>query len=163
MIRCRIFCLPVCYQKNIKIKICRTTVLPIVLCGCETWPFTQGKERRLRVTENRMLRRIFEITKEWKKLHSEELNGLYSSQNVIRIIKSRRMRWVGHVARMGESIGVYRVLVGKPEGKRPQGKPRRRWEENIMMDLQEVGWVALRLRIGSWRALVKVVMNVRVP
>ena len=91
-----------------------------------------------------MLRRIFgpkrdEVTGEWRKLRNEELKVLYSSPNIVRVIKSRRMRWVGHVARMEEGRGVYRVLVGKPEGKRPLGRPRRRWEDNIRMDLQEVG------------------------
>ena len=76
---------------------------------------------------------------EWRKLHNEELKGLYSSPYVVRVIKSRRMRWAGHVARMGEGRAVYRVLVGKPEGKRPLGRPRRRWDDNIRMDLQEVG------------------------
>jgi len=91
-----------------------------------------------------MLRRIFgprrdEVKGEWRRLHNEELNDLYSSPNTVRVIKSRRMRWVGHVARMGEESGVYRVLVGKPGGKRPKGRPRRRWVDNIRMDLQEVG------------------------
>jgi hypothetical protein len=89
--------------------------------------------------ENRVLRRD-EVAVEWRKLHDEEFNDLYYSPNIVRVIKSRRMRWTGHVARMGEGIGVYRVLVEKPEGKRPLGKPRRRWEENIKMDIQEV-WV----------------------
>jgi hypothetical protein len=92
------------------------------------------------VFENRVLRRIFgpkreDVTGEWRKLHNEELNGLYSVPNIVRVIKSRRMRWPGHVARMVEGRGVYRVLVGKPEGKRPLGRPRRRWEDNIRMDL----------------------------
>ena len=91
-----------------------------------------------------MLRKKFgpkrdEVTGEWRKLHNEELKGLYSSPNIVRVIKSRRMRLAGHVACMGEGRGVYRVLVGKPEGKRPLGRPRRRWENNIRMDLQEVG------------------------
>jgi hypothetical protein len=90
------------------------------------------------------LRRVFgpkrnEVTGEWKKLHNEELNDLYSFPNIVRLVKSRRMRWTGHVARMGEDRGVYRVLVRKPEGKRPLGRPRRRWVDNIKMDLQEVG------------------------
>ena len=102
------------------------------------------EERRLRVFENRVLRRIFgprmdEVTVEWRKLHKEELNGLYFSPKIVRVINSRRMRWMGHVARMGERRGVYRVSVGKPEGKRPLGRPRRRWVDNIKMDLQEVG------------------------
>jgi hypothetical protein len=101
------------------------------------------EEHRLRVFERRVLRRIFgpkrdEVTGNWRRLHNEELNGLYSSLNIVRVMKSRR-RWAGHVARIGEGRGVYRVLVGKPEGKRPLGRPRLRWEDNIRMDLQEVG------------------------
>ena len=93
---------------------------------------------------NRVLRRVFgpkrdEVTEEWRKLHNEELRDLYSLPNIERVVKSRRMRWAWHVARMGEGRGVHRVLVGKPEGKRPLGRPRRRWEDNIEMDLQEVG------------------------
>jgi hypothetical protein len=111
------------------------------------------EERKLRVFENKVLRRIFgprrdEVTWYWRGLHNEELNDLYSSPNVVRVIKSRRMRWTGHVARMGEERGVYRVLVGKPEGKRPLVRPRHRWVNNIRMDLQEVGcgyvdWIGL--------------------
>ena len=91
-----------------------------------------------------MLRGIFgpktgEVTGVWRKLHNEELNDLYCSPNTFRVIKSRRMRWTGHVARVGERSGLYMVLVGKPEGKSPLGRPRRRWEDNIKMDLQEVG------------------------
>jgi hypothetical protein len=102
------------------------------------------EEPRLRACENRVLRRIYgpkrdEVKGEWRKLNNEELNDLYSSPNVLRVIKSRRMGWAGHAARMGEGRGVYRVLVGKPEGKRRLGRPRRRWENNIEMDLQEVG------------------------
>jgi hypothetical protein len=98
------------------------------------------------VCENRVLRRIFgpkrdEVTGEWRKLHNGELRNLYSSPDTIRQIKSRRMRWAGHVARMGEGRNVYRVLVGKPEGKRQLGRPRRRWEDGIKMDLREIGWV----------------------
>jgi hypothetical protein len=97
-------------------------------------------ERRLRVFENRVLRRIFgpkrdEVTGEWRKLQKEKLHDLYCSPNIVRVIKSRRMRWTGHVARVGEGRGVYRVLVGKPEGKRPLGRLRCRWEDNIKMDL----------------------------
>jgi hypothetical protein len=98
------------------------------------------KERRLRVFQNRVLRRVFgpkrdEVTGVWRKLHNEELNGLYSLPNIVRVVKSRRMRWAGHVVRMGEERGVHRVLVEKPEGKRPLGRPRHRWEDNIKMDL----------------------------
>jgi len=130
-------------SKNIKIKIYRTIILPVVLYGCETWSLTLREERRLRVFENRVLR-IFgpkrdEVTEEWRKLRNEELNNLYSSPSIVRVIKSRRMRWAGYVARMGEGRDVYRVLVGKPEGRRPLGRPRRRWEDNIRMDLRAVG------------------------
>jgi hypothetical protein len=102
------------------------------------------EECRLRVFENKVLRRIFgpkrdEVTGEWRRLHDKELYTLYSSPNIIRVIKSRRLRWAGHVARMGERTGAYRALVGKPEGRRPLGRPRRRWEDNIKMDLREVG------------------------
>jgi len=102
------------------------------------------EERRLRVIENRVLRRIFgpksdEVTGEWRKLHNERLKDLYSSPNNVRVIKSRRMRSAGHVARMGESRGTYRVLVEKPKGTRPLGQLRRRLDYNIKMDLQEVG------------------------
>jgi len=117
-------------SKNLKIKIYRTIILPVVLHGCETWSLTLREERKLRVFENNVLRRIFgprrdEVTGDWRKLHNEELNDSYCSPNIVRVIKSRRMRWAGHVARMGEARGVYRVLVGKPEGKRPLGRPRR--------------------------------------
>jgi len=104
----------------------------------------------------------------WRKLHNEELNDMYSSPNIVRVIKTRRMRWVGNVALMGDRKGVYRVLVGKPEGKRPLGRPRRRWEDKIKMDLQEVGcgamdWIELAQDRDRWRALVIAVMNLRVP
>ena len=123
--------------------------------------------------ENRVLRRVFgpkrdEETGEWRKLHTEELSDLYSLPIILRVVKSRRMRWPGHVARMGEGRGVHRVLVGKPEGKRPLGRPRRRWEDNIKMYLQEVGgvcgdWMELAKDRDRWRALVNKVMNLRVP
>jgi hypothetical protein len=109
-----------------------------------------------------------EVTGELRKLHNEELNDLYSLPNIVRVLKSRRMRWAGHVARMGEDSGVYRVLVGKPEGKRPLGRPRRRWEDNIKMDLQEDGGgggdlMELAQDRDRWRALVGTVRDFRVP
>jgi hypothetical protein len=123
--------------------------------------------------ENRVLRRLFgpkrdEVTGEWRKLHNAELNGLYSLPNIVRVIKPRRLRLAWHVARMGEGRCVYRVLVGKPEGKRPLGRPRRRWEDNVRMDLQEVGcvcndWIGLAQYRDRRRAPVSVVRNLRVP
>ena len=105
--------------------------------------------------ENRVLRRVFgpkrdEVTGEWRKLHNQELRDLYSLPNIVRVVKSRRMRWAGHVARMGEGRGAHRILVGKPEGKRPLGRARHRWEDNIKMYLREFegvesGWSWLRL------------------
>jgi hypothetical protein len=98
-----------------------------------------GEEHRLRVFENRVLRKIFGPKREedgsWRKLHNDELHSLYSSLNIVRVIKSRRMRWAGHVERMGEGKVVYRVLIGRPEGERPLGKPRCWWEHNIKMDI----------------------------
>jgi hypothetical protein len=129
------------------------------------------EERRLRVFENKVLRRIFgprrdEVTGDWRRVHNEELNDLYSS-NIVWVIKSRRMRWAGRVARMGEERGAYRVLVAKLEGKRPMGRPRRRWVD-IRMNLQEVGcgymdWIGLAQDRDRWRTLVSAVMNLRAP
>ena len=109
-----------------------------------------------------------DITGEWRKLHNAELHALYSSPNIIRSLKSRRLRWPGHVARMEQSRNSYRVLMGKPEGKRPFGKIRRRWEDNIKMDLREVGcdpgeWIDLAEDRDHWRAYIRAVMNLRVP
>jgi hypothetical protein len=142
-------------SKNVKVRIYKTIILPAVLYGCETWPLTVREEHKLRVFENRVLRRIFEpkrdgVTGGWRKLNNEELHNLYSSPSIIRIIKSRRMRWVGHVAGMGEKRNVYRLLVGKPEGRRPLGRPRRRWMNNIKMDLLEIG-----LNVVDWIGLAQ--------
>jgi hypothetical protein len=140
----------------------------VVLYGCETWSLTLRKEHRLRVFENRVLRRIYgpkrdEVTGDWRKLH-----GLYSSPSIIRVIKARRMRWVGHVVYMGKVRGAYNILVGRPEGRRPLGKPRSRWEDNIKMDLGEIGfgdvdWTHLAQDRDRWSALVNTVMNLQVP
>jgi hypothetical protein len=122
--------------------------------------------------ENRVLRRIFgpkrdEVTAEWRRLHNEELNDLYSSLNIVRVIKSRRMRWAGHVVCMRERRGAYRILVRRPEGRRPLGRPRRRWEDNIKMDLQAVGWDMDRIELAQdrdwWQDVVNAVRNLRVP
>jgi len=123
-----------------------TLILHVVLYGCENWSLTLREELRRRVFENRVLRKIFGPKREvvtwvWRKLHEEELNDPYPLPNIFRVVKSRVMRWVGHVAHMGERRGIYRVLVGKPEGKRLLVRPRRRCEDNIKMDLQEVGCV----------------------
>jgi hypothetical protein len=130
------------------------------------------EEHRLRVFENRVLRRIFGPKREedgsWRKLDNDELHSLYSSPNVVRVIKSRRMRWVGHVARMGEGRCVYRVLVGRPERKRPLGRPRRRWEDNIKIDRRDIGingkkWIQLAQYRVQWRACENTVKDLRVP
>jgi hypothetical protein len=128
---------------------------------------------RLRVFENKVLRRKFgsegsEVIGEWRKLNNEELNNLYSSPIIVRVIKWRRMRWTGHVACMGKRRGVYRVLMGKPEGKRPLERPRRRWDYNIKMEFQEVEcegmyWIDLAQYRYRRRALMNEVMNLRVP
>jgi hypothetical protein len=122
---------------NIKIKIYKTIILPVVLYGCETLSLTFMKENRMRVSENRVLR-IFgpkwdEVTRGWRKLHNEELHNLYTSPTIFRMVKwRRRVRLAGRVARMGENRTAYRILVGKQEGKRPLGRPRRRWVDNIV-------------------------------
>ena len=141
-------------SKNSKIKIYRTIVLPVVLYGCETWSRILREERRPRVFENRVLRRVFgpkrdEVRAEWRKLYNEELRDLYTFPNIVRVVKARRMRWAGHVVRMGVGRGVHRVLVGKPEGKGPLGRPRRRWGIIVrwIFGKWNVGW---RLdRVGS--------------
>jgi hypothetical protein len=134
---------------------------------------TVREEHKLRVFENRVLMKIFGakrdgVTGRWRKLHNEELHNLYSWTSIIRNMKSRRMRWAGYVARMGEKRNVYRLLAGKPEGKRPLGRPRRRWIGNIKMDLLEIGlnvldWTSLAQDRYRWRALVNSAMNLRFP
>jgi hypothetical protein len=129
------------------------------------------EEHRLRVYENRALR-IFGPKREedglWRKLHNDDLHSLYSSPNFVRVIKSRRMRWVGHVAHMGEGRGVYKVLVGEPEGKRPLERPRHKLEDDIKLDLREIGidganWIQLAQDRTQWQAFVNMVMNLQVP
>jgi hypothetical protein len=159
-------------SKNVKIKIYRTITLPVVLYGCGSWSLTLREESRLRVFENKVLRKIFgpkrdDVTEEWRRLRNKELYALYSSPNIIRVIKSRRLRLAGHVACMGERRGAYRALVGKPEGRRPLGRPRHRWEDNIKMDLREVGcggadWIDLAQDRDMWWALVYTMMNLQV-
>jgi hypothetical protein len=129
------------------------------------------EEHRLRVFENRVLRRIFGPKREedgsWRKLHNDEFHSLYSSPNIVRVIKSRRMKWAGHVARKGEGRVIYRVLVGRLEGKSPLGRPRRRWD-NIKTDLRKKGidgvnWTWLAQDRVQWRAFLSTVMNLRIP
>jgi hypothetical protein len=160
-------------SKNTKVKIYsyRTIILPVVLYGCETWSLTLREEHRLRVFENRVLRGIFgpqgdEVTGEWRRLHNVELYDLYSSPNIIRVFKSRRMRWAEHVALIGERKDAYKVFVRRPERKRQLGRPRRRRKDNIKMDLQEVewevmDWIAVTQDRDRWRAVVSAVMNLR--
>jgi len=126
--------------------------LPVVLYGCETWSLTLREERSLRVFENRVLRRIFgpkrdEVTWEWRKLHNEEINDLYCSPNIVRVIKSRRMRWAGHVARMGERGGACRILVGKPEGNIHLEDPG--VDGRILLR-----WIFWKWDVGVWTGLI---------
>jgi hypothetical protein len=118
----------------------KTVILPVVLYGCKTWSLTLREEHRLRVFENRVLKRLFGPKREeycsWIKLYHDELKSRYSSLNIVRVIKSRRMRWAGHVACFEEGRGVYGVLVERPEDRRPLGRPRLRWEDNIKLDLR---------------------------
>jgi hypothetical protein len=154
-------CPPV-LSKNLLIRIYETIILPVVLYGCETWFNTP-----VRVSENRVLRTVFgpkrqEVAGGWRRLHNEELHNLYTSSNIIRMIKSRRLRWAGLVARMGEGRGVFRVLVGRPEGKRPLEKPRHRWDLRETV-IDGANWIRLAQDRVQWRAFVNTVMNLRVP
>jgi hypothetical protein len=159
-------------SKNVNIRIYRILILPVILYVCETWSITFREKLRLRVVENRVLRRILvskrdELTWKWRKLHNEELNDLYSSTNIFRVIKSRRMRSVALVARM--AIGeAYIEFYGKHGGSRPLGKPRRKWKDNIKVHLQNVGWggpdcIDLAQDRDRWRAVVNGILNFRVP
>jgi hypothetical protein len=150
-------------SRNVKVKIYKSIILSVVLYGCETWSLTLREQHRPRVFENRVLRRIFgpkrdEVTGEWRKLHGGSFIICTRHQILLgRSNQLRGMRWAGHVALMGEGGNVYRVLVGKPEGKKPLERPRRRWEDGIEMDLREIGggmgggftW----LRIGTFGGL----------
>jgi hypothetical protein len=157
-------------SKNVKIRIYKTVILPVVLYGCETWSLILREESRLRVFENRVLRRIFgpkrgEVTGGWIKLHNEVHHNLYSSPSVIRMIKSRMMIWALNVAQVGDS--TYRTLIEKPEGKGLVGRPRCSWMENIKMVLREIvwggmNWIDLVQDREQWRALVNTVMNLRI-
>jgi hypothetical protein len=158
-------------KKNLKIKIYRVVILLFVLYGCKTWSLTLREEHELRVFEKRVLR-IFGPKREenrlWRKLYNDELHSLYSSPNIFGVNKSRRMRWVGHMACIGEGRSVYRVLVGRPEGKRPLGRRRYRWEDNIKLDLREKGidgvnWIQLAQDRVQWWAFFNMVMNLQVP
>jgi hypothetical protein len=149
-------------------------IFTLILYVCETWSVTLREGHRLRVFENRVLRGMFGpkgggVTGEWRKLHSGELHDLYSSPDIIRQIKSRRMRWAEHVARMEEGRNVYKLLVGMSKGKRPLGRARRRWEGGIKMDFREIGWggggvewIHLAQGRDRWRAVVSAAMNLRV-
>jgi hypothetical protein len=162
--------LPSHIKKYLRIKIYKTVILPVVLYGCETLSLTSREEHRLGVFENRVFRRIFVPKREekgsWRKLNNNELHCLYFSSNIVRVIESKRIRWAGHTARMGEG----RCLQGfglEDRRKRPLGRPRRRWEDNIKMDARELeidGANSIRLACDTvqWRIIVNKVVNLPV-
>ena len=166
-------CLQACYPRLFRIKIYRNILLLVVLYGCEAWSLKLREERKLRVFENIVLRRILgprrdEVTEECRRLHNEVLSEMYPSPNILRLIKSRRMKWVGHLTRRGWEMGAYRFFLWNPDVKRPLGRPRRRCVNNIRMDLLDVGcgymdWILLAQVRDRWRTLVGTVMNIRVP
>jgi hypothetical protein len=146
-------------SKDLKIKLYKTVILLVVLYGCGTWSLTLGDEQRLRVFGPKR-----EEDGSWRKLYSDKIHDLYSLPNIARVIISRRMRWAGHMACMGKGRGVYRVLVGRPKGRRPLGRPRHRWEDNIKMDLRKIGidgtnWIWLAQDRVQWWAFVNTVMS----
>jgi hypothetical protein len=157
--------------KKLKIKIYNTIILPVVLYGCKTWSLTLKEGHRLRVFEKSVEEDIWPEREEdgsWRNMHNDELHSLYSLPNIVRVIKSRRLRWVGHVACMEEGGKVYRVFVGRPKRKRLVGRPRCRWEDNIKVDLREIGidganWNQLAQDRVQWWAFVNTVMNLWVP
>jgi hypothetical protein len=139
----------------VKIKIYKSIILTVVLYGCETWSLTLRDEHRLSIFENRVLKRIFgpkrdEVTGGWRKLHGEDLHGLYSSPSIVRVIKARRMKWAGYVAPMCVVRVAYNILFGRTEGRSPLVRPRRRWEGNIKMDHMEIGFGVWIRFIGLW-------------
>jgi hypothetical protein len=153
-------------------KICKTIILPVVLYGCEAWSLTLKEERRLRVLENRILRRIFGPKRDekglWRRIHNDELHGLYRSPNIVRVIKSRRLRLTSHVARTEEGRSAFKSLTDTLARKRPLGRPRPRWEDNIRMDLKEIdfntrNWVDSAQDKAYWRALMNAALNLLAP
>ena len=160
-------------SRKTKIRIYKTIILPVVLYGCETWPLTRAQENRFRVFENKVLRKIFgtkkdEVGWEYRKLHNHELEELYKSPSIVRIIKSRRLRWAGHVARMSEERTARTIFAQKPRSKRPLGRPTRRWKDNVLQDLEEIGrnqvpWTEFAQNRVEWRSCVEAAMNFRVP
>ena len=157
-------------SKNLKTKIYKTIILPVVINGCGTWSLTLREECRLRVFENRILRRILgpkrDENGEWRRLHNKELHSLYRSADIVTVIKSRRLRWAEQVVRMKAGMSAFKILKRKPTGKRPLARYRRRLEDNIRMDL-EIGinagnWVDSAQGRNYWRALVNAALNFRV-